>query len=478
MFGGTMNEKMLEKLLVNENQSIKDIMRKIDENGCGIALIENEKNRFMGLVTDGDIRRAILKGIGLEKPIKDIMNKEPVTVGHELTTEEREKLLKNESVRKKIPRSDALKIPVLDDEERVRGILFLYEREKHPKREVIMRSPISIDQENIKKVLIVGGAGYLGSILCRKLLARGYNVTVLDNLMYGDDGIRELYNEPNFDIVKGDARNLQTVTGAAKGVDAVIHLAAIVGDPASNLNPEETVEINYLASKMLAEICKYSQINRFIFASTCSVYGASLTPDTRLNEDSLLNPVSLYGEMKLRSEQAILELVDENFSPTIFRMATLYGLSPRMRFDLVINLLTAKAVQDRKITIFGGEQWRPFMHVEDAAEAYIKCLEIPINMVKGEIFNVGSNNQNYQIKDIGEIIKKAVPDAEIVLDREKADKRNYNISFDKMNEILTYESRYGVEERVIQIGQAIKNGKYHDYTDPKYSNYKFLQDKF
>lgn len=463
----------IRKLIVHKNTTIKDTMKKIDEGGLGIAFVVDEEKKLVGVVTDGDIRRAILKGINIEKkPIKDIMNKKPVVVKHELTNKDRRHLLSRDEVRKKIPLGGALKIPVLDDEGKVKGITFL----TGEKREMDRYRSVRLKRA-VRSILIVGGAGYLGSVLCRKLLERGYRVKVLDNLMYGDEGIKDLYENDNFEFIKGDIRDIQTVMDSIKGVDAVIHLAAIVGDPASTINPEETIEINYLGTKMLAEVCKYNQINRFIFASTCSVYGSSHDPDEFLNEDSPPNPVSLYAEMKLKSEEGLMDLIDENFSPTIFRMATLYGLSPRMRFDLVINLLTAKAAIDKKITIFGGEQWRPFLHVEDAAEAYIRCLEAPIDKIRGEIFNVGSNEQNYTINEIGEMIKKFIPEAQIIREEKNKDRRNYKVSFDKIEKILGFKPKYGVEDGIKQIYASIKEGKFKNYTDPKYSNYKYLQEK-
>jgi len=466
-----MNEELLKKIVVYKEKSIKDTMRKIDENGLGIAFIIDDKEKLIGVVTDGDIRRAILKGIPIRNSIKKIMNRNPIKTGHELTEEKKRKLLKNSKIRKKIPPGGTMKIPIVDENGKIVGIDFLYGEKRR-------KITVTTSREKaVKNVLIVGGAGYLGSVLCRKLLDRGYRVRVLDNLLYGDEGIKELYENKNFGFIEGDMRDIQVVMDAIKNMDAVIHLAAIVGDPASALDPEETIEINYLGTKMLAEVCKYNQINRFIFASTCSVYGVSPTPETRISEESMLNPVSLYAEMKLRSERGILELMDENFSPTILRMATLYGLSPRMRFDLVINLLTAKAVADKKITIFGGEQWRPFLHVKDAAEAYLKCIEAPIAKIRGEIFNVGSNDQNHQIKDIGNIIHEVIPQAEIIIDKENVDRRDYNVAFDKINKTLGYQTMYKIREGVTEIKYAIEKGVIQDYTHPKYSNFKFLQDK-
>lgn len=471
-----MNERV-NKIIVKNSCSIKQTMRTIDRAGLGIAFIVDENNKFAGLVTDGDIRRAILGGINIEKVlIEQVMNKNPICVKRDWTDKKLQNFL--QSSLSMVPEYAAMKIPVLDENEQVIDILCLSKDEIKDTEE-----PIAIieyeprEAGHVSKVLVIGGAGYLGSILCRKLLEKGYMVRVLDNLMYGDFGIKDLYNHPKFEFIEGDMRNLQIVMKCLKRMDAVVHLAAIVGDPASALNPQETIEINYLSTKMVAEVCKYYQINRFIFASTCSVYGASPTPETRIDEDSHLNPVSLYAEMKLKSERGILELIDENFSPTILRMSTLYGLAPRMRFDLVVNLLTAKAVVEKKITIFGGEQWRPNLHVSDAAEAYIKCLEAPIHKVRGELFNVGSNNQNHQIKEIGEMIHNMIPEAEIIMDKENIDRRDYNVSFDKINKILNYKTEYTVKDGVTEIRAALINKIIEDCTNERYSNHRFLQKK-
>lgn len=476
---GTRMNKKVNKITVKKGDSIKQTMRTIDQAGLGIAFIVNENNKFLGLVTDGDIRRAILKGIDIDKTlIEQIMNRNPLLVKRAWAEEKLQNFLQSSKILSMVPRYEAMKIPVLDENEQVVDILYLSKKKYEEIEKPIIRVEYEVRESRpVNKVLVIGGAGYLGSILCRKLLEKGYIVRVLDNLMYGDEGIRDLYNHPDFEFIKGDMRNLQIVMECLKRMDAVIHLAAIVGDPASSLNPQDTIEINYLSTKLIAELCKYYQINRFLFASTCSVYGTSPTPEARLDEKSPLNPVSLYAEMKLKSEKGILELVDENFSPTILRMATLYGLSPRMRFDLVVNLLTAKAVMDKNIIIFGGEQWRPNLHVKDAAEAYIKCLEAPIEKVKGEIFNVGSNEQNYQIKEIGEIIHKMIPNAEIIIDKENPDRRDYNVDFDKINKILNYKTEYTIKDGVSEIRDAIIKGLIKDYTDSKYSNYKYLQQK-
>lgn len=464
-----------ERMSVRESHSIKEVMNNIGLNGLGIAFIIDDEDKLVGTVTDGDIRRAILRGVSIDTQISKIMITEPTYIKQGWSKEKITEMVRTGNAWLKIAPHGVIKIPVIDHKGKIIDFVFALKREYGDgETPIINRADKPEEAKTVSKVLVIGGAGYFGSILCRKLLENGYQVRVLDNLIYGDIGVRDLYNHSNFDFVKGDIRNLQVVAECLKGMDAVIHLAAIVGDPASALNPQETIEINYLSTKMIAEACKYYQINRFIFASTCSVYGVSPTPDARINEGSSLNPVSLYATMKLKSEKGILELVDENFSPTILRMATLYGLSPRMRFDLVVNLLTAKAAIDKKITLFGGEQWRPNLHVRDAAEAYIKCLEAPISKIGGVIFNLGSNDLNHQIKELGEIIHSMVPDSEIITDEENVDLRDYNVAFDKINKILNYKTTHTIEDGVVEIRDAIEKGIIKDYNNDKYSNYKFL----
>lgn len=326
----------------------------------------------------------------------------------------------------------------------------------------------------IRNVLVIGGAGYIGSVLVRKLLERGYYVTVLDALLYGDESIRDLFRHPRFEFVHGDMRDVESVVRAMQDIDAVVHLGAIVGDPACALDERLTLEINLAATRMIAEVARGFGVQRFIFASTCSVYGAS---DQILDEHSALNPVSLYARTKIGSEQVLLNLTDDRFAPVILRFATVYGLSPRPRFDLVINLLAAKAVCEKRITIFGGDQWRPFIHVDDAAEAILKCLEAPLLAVKGQIFNAGSDEQNYQIAQLGQLIKELFPDVEVVYQGEDRDKRNYRVSFARIRKHLGFVPRRTVVDGILEIAAAIEDGRIQDYRDARYSNYKTLSEE-
>lgn len=458
--------------------TIRKTMKFIDEAAKGIAFIIDNENRLCGVVTDGDIRRSILSGVSIdETPIESIMNRNPVAVESSWSEAEIKAYLYGDSVFPRLSEHSPMRVPVIDGERRIVDLIYV-DKVKKPGNEksvvLVERGPG--EDKPVNKVLVIGGAGYLGSVLCRRLLDKGYTVRVLDSLMYGDAGIKDLYANPKFEFLKGDIRDLQVVMQGLKEMDAVIHLAAIVGDPASALKPQEAIEINYLSTKMIAETCKYYQINRLIFASTCSVYGASSEQGEILNEESTLNPVSLYALMKIKSENGIIEIMDENFAPTILRMATLYGLSPKMRFDLVVNTLAAKAVVDGKITIFGGDQWRPVLHVSDAAEAFVDCIEKPINAVKGRVFNVGSNTQNYRISELGEVVHKIIPEAKIVIKQKDNDNRSYRVSFDKIHEAIGYQTEYVPEDAVYEIETAIKRKDIRDFTSSNYNNYEYLRE--
>ncbi len=326
----------------------------------------------------------------------------------------------------------------------------------------------------VRNVLVVGGAGYIGSILIRKLLSRGYRVTVLDALLYGDESIRELYGRPGFVLVKDDLRNIEAVVRTMESADAVIHLGALVGDPACALDEKLTVEINLAATRMIAEAARGFSIERFVFASTCSVYGAA---DHTLDERSELNPVSLYARTKIDSERVLLQLNDETFSPVILRFGTIYGMSPRPRFDLVVNTLVAHAVKEKQITIFGGQQWRPFIHVDDVAEAIIVTLEAPVAAVKGQTFNVGSDDENYRICELGELIQRHIPDVKVVQQGDDVDQRNYRVSFEKIRKQLGYRPRYTVSDGIVELKGALEAGRVANYQDVRFNNVMALSEE-
>jgi nucleoside-diphosphate-sugar epimerase len=320
-------------------------------------------------------------------------------------------------------------------------------------------------------VLVLGGAGYIGSSLVRKLLESGRKVRVVDSLVYGDEPLRGVFGHPNLEMRIGDCRNIQDMVAAVRGVDSIIDLAAIVGDPACEQDKQTALEINYAATRMLIEVAKGHGIQRFVFASSCSVYGAT---DVMMDEKSAVKPISLYGQTKLDSEHALLHARTETFHPTILRLATVFGLSYRPRFDLVVNLLMAKAYNEGVITIFNGEQWRPFIHVHDVAAGFIRALNAPLPIVSGQIFNLGDTRLNYTLTQLGHMIKEMFPNTK-VQHIDDSDRRNYRVSFDKIHTQLGFQCSWTLEDGMRQLRQAFEDKEIVDYTDSRYYNVKFLK---
>jgi len=320
------------------------------------------------------------------------------------------------------------------------------------------------------RVLVVGGAGYLGSILTRKLLERGYQVRVLDSFLYGRRSLDGLDGLSNLEIVRGDLRNIHTCVGSLRDMDAVVLLAAIVGDPASKVRPTETIETNVLAAQALASACKLQHIHRFLYASTCSVYGVGAD---KLDETAALNPVSLYARTKIESEKIILGMGDAYFSPTILRMGTLYGYSPRMRFDLVVNTMSMKSFTEGRIQVFGGGQWRPLVGVEDAADVYVRCLEADPGEVGNQVFNVGSDLQNYRIDEVAEILAAALGGVPISRDGSNLDARDYRVCFDKLARVLAFRPRQAIDTAAREIFDQLQSGAIADPAHRRYYNHYF-----
>jgi len=301
-------------------------------------------------------------------------------------------------------------------------------------------------------VLVTGGAGYIGSVLARKLVLSKYNVKILDSLIFGQDGISELVSNNSVNLFVGDIRNKEIIPDILKEVDCVIHLAAIVGDPLCSKIPMATKQINELATKHIIDSCKKSGVRRFIFASTCSNYGSSLGT---VNEDTPLESLSLYSETKIKSESYILDSKEENFEPCVLRFATAYGISPRMRFDLLVQEFIRDALIDKKISIFGPNHWRPLVHVDDIASACITAIENSSN-ISGEVYNVGDNEQNYTKKNLAELVQKYIPST-IEITESKQDLRNYRVSFDKIRNKLNFKVSKTVEDGISEILNQINN---------------------
>jgi len=328
---------------------------------------------------------------------------------------------------------------------------------------------------NIKKVLVTGGAGYIGTTLCNLLLESGWEVILFDSFIFGKKPIENIANHPNLTVVEGDIRESNSLAKLLNNEVSVVHLASLSNDPSCDLNPEWSREINHQATVRLAEIAKSTGSPRFVFASSCSVYGNGL--GNLSNETSPCNPVSLYAELKLKSEEAILGLMDKSFRPTIFRQATIFGYSRRMRFDLAINQMTMHAITKGKIHVLGGgEQWRPFLHVEDSALLFKKGLEGEQEKVCGRIFNAGSDENNFQILELAKKVKEVVGDVEISIAPDDADKRDYHVDFGKVKKGLGFRPSVEIADGIKKIAEYIRTDINRDYNGANFFNLKRLKE--
>jgi len=327
-----------------------------------------------------------------------------------------------------------------------------------------------LNENQIKNILVTGGAGYIGSVLVRKLIKAGYKVKVIDKLLFGAKPVRKLKSSPNFTLVQGDILDTDLLKKMLVDVDAVVHLAAIVGEPACLSKKDIALKTNYLGTIYLARLCKAYGIKKFIYTSTCSTYGQQEEKDF-LKEKSQLRPVDFYGETKIYAEREIMKLMDKDFAPTILRFSTIYGLSPRMRFDLVVNALTKKAVKDKEIFIFGGDQWRPLAHVDDIARAIFLVLRSPLSKVGNQVFNVGGNKENYLISQVGDLVKECIPGIKVETVDKIDDKRSYQVDFSKIEKTLGFKTKKTVKDGIIEINNAIKEGRFDDLEDKIYYNH-------
>lgn len=320
------------------------------------------------------------------------------------------------------------------------------------------------------KILVTGGAGYIGSVLVRLLLARGHQVRVLDNLMYGGEPIIDLINDSNFSFYKGDVRKESDVEAALNSMEAVVHLAAIVGDPACAKNEDLANSTNSVGSRLVYEVANRQGVERFIFASTCSNYGKMSNPEEFVTEESALSPVSLYARTKVDFEKFLFSQAKDGCQPTCLRFSTVYGLSPRPRFDLTVNEFTKELAMGRELVVFGEQFWRPYCHVVDLSRSVVTALEAPKEKVAFEVFNVGDTSENYQKQMIVDEILKQIPDGKIKYVAKSEDPRDYRVNSDKIKRELGFEISIKVPEGIAQTIKVIREGFIVDPDDAKYKN--------
>ena len=326
-----------------------------------------------------------------------------------------------------------------------------------------------------KKVLVTGGAGYVGSPLVPRLLKNGYKVTVLDTFWFWDS-VKEyekalgVENNPNIKIIKGDLRNKQDVKASLKNVDSVIHLACISNDPSSELDKNFTHSVNYEGQINLIDLSKEEGVKRFVYASTSSVYGVK--KEKNVTEELELEPLTQYSRLKVEIEHYLLYRLEGSFKGAVIRPSTVCGYSPRQRLDVVINIITNLAVNKGKITVFGGTQLRPNIHIKDMVRLYELLLEAPLDKINGKIYNAGY--ENLKVLEIANLVKEIVGNVEVEV-QESDDPRSYHVCSDKIRNELGFEAKNSVKEAIIELKQAFGNGLLKDTDNDKYYNVKRMK---
>ncbi len=324
-------------------------------------------------------------------------------------------------------------------------------------------------------ILVTGGAGYIGSVLVRKLLDKGERVRILETFFFTDIGIKDVKDK--LEIVIKDIRDVDE--SVLQGVDTVIHLAGLSNDPTAEYNPKANEEMNTKGTEKLALLCKKVGVKRFVFASSASIYDMGFfAPDDIKTEDSLVEPRAAYAVSKYNAERILLKLMDENFSPVILRQGTIFGFSPRMRYDLVVNTFLKDALTKGKLYLnCGGEMWRPLASVNDAANAFILLSEADEKDVKGEIFNLCY--RNFRISELALRIRKTLCDyykikIDIEPDYSNFKTRSYRISNEKLKRKLGFVPEEGIEDSVIEMVKKIEEYRYNDFLNPIYYNIQWM----
>ncbi len=435
----------LKDMIVTKNTGIKEILLKINKNGKNGVFVISKSKSLLGVITDSDIRKSLLRGeLSFKKKAKDIYQKNYYSIPHT-----KEKLKK-----KILLESNKILIPIL---KRNKLTNFIHTSDL-----------IENKRERGRKILVIGGLGYIGSVLVQDLIKKKYQVNILDTNYYGCYLDKKILKNKNLKVFYGNCENKVKLKKSLKNCTDVIHLGEIVGDPAVNINENFSIKNNYENTVFVISECIKNKINKFIFASSCSVYGDS---KLKCSENSKLNPVSLYAKCKIECEKSILSFKSDGFCPVILRLSTVYGDSPRKRFDLVVNRFVLMALKKIKIQLYGENSWRPFISTNDVSRLLIKVLETEKKKVSKQIFNAGSDKENYRIIDIVKIIKKYMK-----IDYEKSkidqDKRNYKVSFRKINKKLNFNLKDNLKKTIFKLIRKYKKMKINEKNINYYNDKK------
>jgi nucleoside-diphosphate-sugar epimerase len=318
--------------------------------------------------------------------------------------------------------------------------------------------------------LVTGGAGYVGAEVAAELLGAGREARALDSLLHGQQEIADTLSGRGVDVRLGDVRDAEARRSALEGAEAVVHLAAIVGDPACARDPELAREVNVEATRDLIEDARAAGVRHLVFASTCSNYGRMADPEVPVDEEAPLAPVSLYAEQKVEIEKMLLADGAGPTTPTCLRFATVYGAAPRMRFDLTVNEFTRELWADRELEVFGEQFWRPYVHVRDAARAIVQVLEAGPEEVGNDVFNVGHSDENYRKLDLVEIISGELQRGNVSFVHRDEDPRDYKVSFAKVRERLGFEPQMRVPDGVREVAKGLDDEAFGDPFSPQHRN--------
>ncbi len=454
---------------ITEKNTIRSAFKKLNREHGKILVVVNTKKILLGVISTGDLRRAILDGFNIDDKIKEIYN-------HKVTY-----VYKEELDKKKLSKSNftsislgdtALYVPIVNNNKEVKDIL--------PVEKILniledKNLEKNINKKSLPKILIVGGAGFIGTVLATKLLEKNYHVTILDKLIYDNEVIRKNFkNKKNLKFILGDVCDLNTQIKVIKEIDIVVYLAEIVGDPACSAKPEDALKTNYLSVLSFANLCSYLAIEKFIYTSSCSVYGLDKN-NNLLNEKSNLNPVSHYARIKIMSEKALLTSANNYFKPTIVRLGTVFGPSKRMRFDLVVNTMSKFAYFKKKIDVYGGNQLRPNIHVEDVADGIISIIKAKKKNVENEIFNLSNDKLNLKIIQIAKKIKKVFKNANLNIIKTSLDHRNYKVTSNKIKNKTGFVAKKSIENALKEMKNMFKFKKITNPNNKKYNNFLSLK---